>query len=294
MVICDDGSTDATAEIIEEFARTAPFPVRFIRNPEKLGTAKNFEKAISMCIGELIALSDQDDIWMPQRLARQAERMEQNLALGGVFSDAELIDDASRLIGKRLWSNIFFSPDDQKQFQAGHETDELLKRMVVTGATVMVRASVRPLFLPLPALWMHDCWIAFMLTIYSKLELMEEPLIRYRLHSNQQIGVESLSAARRLPLRKRLELGKREEPGKSLLAAQWLEILERHVNSAGDPKNEALLRSIRRRINFDRHRGDASTEKFSRTLRILRNAKNYQVYERGLKAMVRDILLIFI
>ena len=229
-MICDDGSTDTTAEIVEVFARTAPFPVRFIRNPENLGTAKNFEKAIGLCTGELIALSDQDDIWMPERLTHQAERFELDAALGGVFSDAELIDDASKPIGKRLWSNIFFSPDDRKRFQGGHKTDELLRRMVVTGATVMVRASVRPLFLPLPALWMHDCWIAFMLTIYSRLELMEEPLIRYRLHPNQQIGVESLSAARRLPLRKRLELGKREEPGKSLLAAQWLEILERRVN----------------------------------------------------------------
>lgn len=78
MVVCDDGATDATAEIIEKFARTAPFLVRFIRNSQNLGSTKNFENAIGLCTGDLIALSDQDDIWMREKLGRQAEMMERD------------------------------------------------------------------------------------------------------------------------------------------------------------------------------------------------------------------------
>ena len=63
LVISDDQSTDDTLRVIEEFAATAGFPVRLSVNEANLGIAKNFEKAISLCRGDLIFLSDQDDVW---------------------------------------------------------------------------------------------------------------------------------------------------------------------------------------------------------------------------------------
>jgi len=68
LVVTDDGSTDATLEILEEFSRTAPFEVRIFRNTERLGYADNFLLAVSHCRGQLIAFCDQDDIWLAQKL----------------------------------------------------------------------------------------------------------------------------------------------------------------------------------------------------------------------------------
>src|ERR1043166_3411462 len=68
LVISDDQSTDGTLRLIEEFAETAGFPVRVSVNESNLGTAKNFEKAISLCRGDVIMLSDQDDVWHSDRL----------------------------------------------------------------------------------------------------------------------------------------------------------------------------------------------------------------------------------
>jgi glycosyltransferase involved in cell wall biosynthesis len=68
LVITDDGSTDTTLQIVEEFARTAPFSVRLIRNESRLGYSDNFIKAASLCRGDLIALCDQDDIWLKRKL----------------------------------------------------------------------------------------------------------------------------------------------------------------------------------------------------------------------------------
>jgi len=68
LVITDDGSADATLQIVEEFARHAPFPIAVIRNESRLGYADNFMKAASLCTGDLIAFCDQDDIWMEQKL----------------------------------------------------------------------------------------------------------------------------------------------------------------------------------------------------------------------------------
>src|SRR5487761_1087652 len=145
MVICDDGSTDSTPEIVEDFARSVPFPVRFFRNPQNLGSTKNFEQAIGLCTGDLIALSDQDDIWLPEKLAHQAEMLERDPNLGGVFTDGILVDDNSKPIGKQLWASHSFTRREQRLFQRGKTLSVLLRKNVVTGATLMVRASVRPL-----------------------------------------------------------------------------------------------------------------------------------------------------
>src|SRR5262245_49520236 len=74
LVICDDRSSDNTVAIIERFALGAPFPVRWQVNATNLGSTKNFELAISRCHGDVIALSDQDDIWQRDKLA-QIERV---------------------------------------------------------------------------------------------------------------------------------------------------------------------------------------------------------------------------
>ena len=69
LIVCDDGSTDSTVSIIDTFSRRAPFPVVVVNNPRRLGYTANFLQAAQMCQGELIAFSDQDDEWLPQKLA---------------------------------------------------------------------------------------------------------------------------------------------------------------------------------------------------------------------------------
>jgi glycosyltransferase involved in cell wall biosynthesis len=69
MVVSDDGSNDGTIDILERFATSAPFPVRVYRNIKPLGYGDNFLKAASLCHGDLIAFSDQDDVWLENKLA---------------------------------------------------------------------------------------------------------------------------------------------------------------------------------------------------------------------------------
>jgi glycosyltransferase involved in cell wall biosynthesis len=294
LVVCDDGSTDTTGKIVEEFSRSVSFPVRFVRNAANLGSTKNFDQAIGLCTGDLIALSDQDDIWLPEKLARQAEVLQGDPAMGGVFTEGDLVDDQARPIGKKLWSSHSFTPQEQRSFQAGGTTSVLLKRNVVTGATLMLRSDLRPIFLPIPTGWVHDGWIAWMLTIYSKLGMIPEPLIQYRLHASQQVGVESLATSRSLPLMQRLEIDKREGPPRNRRAAQLLGQLERHLMVVDDPKSRAVLPALRNRINFYNHRGHEYTNVMMQLAYIFHNTRNYQRYEHGIKGMVRDILLIFI
>ncbi|SDY91484.1 glycosyltransferase [Nitrosomonas sp. Nm58] len=66
LVICDDCSTDRTEDIVRAFVNIAPFKVNFSVNEKRLGSTANFEKAICMCQGDIIALADHDDICYPQ------------------------------------------------------------------------------------------------------------------------------------------------------------------------------------------------------------------------------------
>ena len=95
LVVCDDGSTDRTLAILDSFAAAAPFPVR-IRNRTRLGTPKNFERAIGLTTGAIIALADQDDVWYPHKLKRLERELARSKRIGLVFSDADVVDDRLR------------------------------------------------------------------------------------------------------------------------------------------------------------------------------------------------------
>src|SRR5579862_5858669 len=162
LVVCDDASSDETTQILERFALSAPFPVRILRNERNLGPARNFEQAIRLCQGDLIALCDQDDYWHPNKLQVLSHRM-QDTNIGGAFSDAELMDVDSNPLGIRLSESIKFSLKEQLNWSKGGAASTLLKRNVVTGATFIFRSQFRSIFTPTPDYWMHDGWIAWML-----------------------------------------------------------------------------------------------------------------------------------
>lgn len=91
LVICDDNSTDSTVGIINEYLERNN-RVRLIRNEQNLVFVKNFEKAIKLCRGEYIALSDQDDIWTSDHLSKLLQELKTNDSIQLVCADAMLVD----------------------------------------------------------------------------------------------------------------------------------------------------------------------------------------------------------
>ena len=192
LVVCDDASTDATRSVLEAFAAQAPFPVRVVRNPERLGVSRNFAQAVQLCAGDVVALSDQDDRWLPNKLERLAAVFEQSRAVNAVFSDAELVNDHGQPVGQRLWESVGFAPGDQEAVRRGQAAPMLLRRNFVTGATLAVRADLRDVMFPIPPIWGHEQWMALLAATFGELRMIAEPLIQYRLHERQQIGLRPL------------------------------------------------------------------------------------------------------
>jgi len=188
VVICDDGSTDTTLDIAQEFAQTVPFKIRIFKNKQNLGSTKNFEHAIRLCEGDLIALSDQDDIWHPQKLAVLSALFKQDNTIGGVFSDGDILQEDLQLTGRTLWRSFSFDQKEQRRFRSGKCADVLLRRNVVTGMTLMFRSALRDKLLPIPGSWVHDGWLAFMLILHSRLHPCPECLVGYRTHERQSLG----------------------------------------------------------------------------------------------------------
>ncbi len=193
LVVCDDGSTDGTLALLGEYARIVPFSVKIRRNATRLGPGKNFEQAISLCGGEIIVLCDQDDIWRRDRLQTLEQVLQDNPDAGYAFSDAAIIDGRGRIIHPSLWAHLSFDAHRRALFCKGtaHQAEVLATRSVVTGATMALRASLKPLVLPVPDGWVHDEWI----TLSSSLKgvpgvLIEDPIVSYRLHRFQARGVQ--------------------------------------------------------------------------------------------------------
>lgn len=187
LIVCDDRSTDKTVQLLEAFARIAPFPVRIHVNPANLGSTMNFDRAMRLCTGSLIAFCDQDDIWHSTRLSACAEAFQHDPRLELVFSNGQLIDEAGTQIPGRLWDKFTFDPAIRKRIQHG-DMLPLVRYRFVTGATVMFRSHLREYVCPAAGEWLHDGWIAAFAACLGGVGFLDEPLIRYRIHPQQQIG----------------------------------------------------------------------------------------------------------
>jgi glycosyltransferase involved in cell wall biosynthesis len=199
--VFDDGSTDATGRILATFAPMAPFPVH-LHAGQQIGPARNFARAIAHCTGDLIALSDQDDLWMPDRLARAEEAITGRPGAVMSFSDAELIDASDRASKRRLWRSIGLRrrtleaiPDDALA--------AMLRRSVVTGCTMTFHRSVLEVGLPFPPTrtLRHDRWLAMCAAATGRIVPLPVPLVAYRLHPGQHTGLGRLGRRGRPPRR---------------------------------------------------------------------------------------------
>jgi len=187
LVICDDASTDSTGDIVREFARRAPFVVRFLQH-ERMGSTRNFELAIAECRGDIIFLCDQDDVWYPNKMETIEAVFINKPETGAVFTDADVVDENLQPLGSRLWKYFRFRPKEQAQVEAGDAFSVLLRHPVATGATMAFRSSFRDFLLPMPPTW-HDAWIALLIGTTSHLLALSAPLIAYRQHGHNQVGV---------------------------------------------------------------------------------------------------------
>lgn len=190
VVVCDDGSTDSTLEMLEDFRARSSFPVRIVRNEQNLGRTKNFEKCVGLCSGDFIALSDFDDAWYPNKLDVLSQALERDDQAGFACSNADLMDGDGNRVAGTLYRSLGFLFFPGTTFPAKVDVPMLMKMNVATGSAMMIRASIRKYGLPISSQWVQDAWIALKSAFAGNHGIaVDDRLMKYRLHSGQLSGV---------------------------------------------------------------------------------------------------------
>lgn len=188
VVVCDDGSTDNTLEILEIWAKTVSFSVRIIRNETNLGYAQNFGKAVSLCTCDVIFFSDQDDIWEPEKIEKMTDIFENEPEICLIVSDGYIIDENDqRQTGGIQETNQLWFYDEPATFCVVHPS---LEDCYPQGCASAIRASLKSVFLPVPPHWSHDTWLQVTYHLYADRcgKVISESLFSYRRHSGNTMG----------------------------------------------------------------------------------------------------------
>ena len=287
VVICDDGSSDSTVEAVESFiaAYSGPTAFRIAYTDRAGGVRANFERAIKACTGDLIALSDQDDMWRSDRLAVAADMLGSRPELLAVHSDARIVDAAGEPTGETLLGSLYVSAGEREAIHAGRATPVLVRRNVVTGATLMFRRELLESAFPLGQFWVHDEWLAAIAASLGGLELIELPLIDYRIHRANAIGVAAPTLRNRL---RQLRVPRADRYRG--LAARSQEIVNR-LEAIGAPQEVLVL--AHRKLSFELKRASYPSGRLRRVYPVLCNATRGQyakLSSQGHVDIVRDLV----
>ncbi len=300
MIVVDDSSSDDTVDTIRRFARTAPFPVTLVSQPGHTGTCRTFSEGLKRASGDVVLICDQDDVWMPEKVSIMAERMAEHPDAMLAISDAVLIDASDRRIGGSRWRVSGLGPT-QRRTMATDPLGQLMARQVVSGCTAGIRSALIDAILPfpedlhpaLPAM-MYDRWISLAAAAAGPVVVIEERLIEYRIHPEQQIGIPALPLRRLLPqtaLRAGQFMARRgERIGRYEYHRVHLSEIQKRLEHSGLGSGESNLR-IRMAMEHLEQRIKATRSRFpTAAFRHYLNEDGYRRFSLGAAAAASDWL----
>ncbi len=288
LVVCDDCSNDNTISILESFAASAHFPINIYINRNNLGTGRNFARALNLCTGDIIAFSDQDDVWLPHKLEKIEQTFIHNPNISYVISDAIIVDDNLQPLGYTIWEHRKFSRYWQNQFERGNELDVFLRLTITTGMVTAIRDHIRHFCDPLDFI-NHDSWYIPLAAVFDHHgALIKEPLVKHRQHSTQQYG------ASKLPFKRRLKRAFKNNLKSINRDIKLLESLLSYIdNSKHDTQLINLLISkLNEKCNHLHTRSIINNNnRYSRLPKIFREIKRKRYFKYGSwKNIIIDIL----
>jgi glycosyltransferase involved in cell wall biosynthesis len=221
IIICDDGSTDQTLSILNRI--TDP-RVKIFRNSTNIGLVDNFFKAISLSTGKYIALSDQDDYWLPIKIEELILNIGDNLL---IYCDSAFTHENGDLMDRNLSENRrMYSGDDNRVFA-------IPKLGFLFGHTLLFKSELKTKILPYPAIY-HDFWIGFVASSEGSIIYLNEALVHYRQHDS------SATNSQRLILHPNHKKNKKEEE-----LREWISFLNKYQGG----KNKNFFTDFLRYLN---------------------------------------------
>ena len=197
LTVSDDGSTDGTAAILDEYA--AKYPDRIARycSGRRFGGARgHFLHLMSRCDAPYMLFCDQDDVWLPEKVGAMIEALLR--AESGdpdvpalVFSDLTPVDEDMRPIAASMMAY-------QNQRTDGLDYRSLLMQNVVTGGAMGCNRALARLAGDVAGetdILMHDGWLAALAARFGRVAYIPKPLHLYRQHGNNSVGAQNVRSA---------------------------------------------------------------------------------------------------
>jgi len=177
IIAIDDGSTDRTVGILREYA-ARDSRIKVIINEQNLGFVRNFEKGCSLSKGRWIALCDQDDYWLPEKVEKMVH------AIGDypmIYCDSDLCGPELQPMGTKI--------SDLVHYQSFDDCRQLCVFSRMYGHATLITRSLFDKASPFRKEVPHDGWLAYHATLYGGVKYLPEVLVKYRQHAGNVFGV---------------------------------------------------------------------------------------------------------
>jgi len=286
VVVSDDASTDATvARVRSAFAAHPGAPrLTLLQNAVALGVTRNFEQAIAACSGEIVVLSDQDDIWHANRVELTVAAFADPAVLL-VHGDATLVDAAGERLADSLFESYAVDAPTRFELASARGFELLLHRNLVTGATAAIRREVAEGARPYPESWVHDEWLAVAAAARGRIAPLPESLIDYRQHGGNEIGAVRVNF--------RAKLSRLTAPGyvRNRRLLERAEALAERAGSLGVVEADRIA-AVADKVQHERVRSGLSVHRALRIVPVLRELRTgrYGRYGGGLQDVARDLI----
>jgi glycosyltransferase involved in cell wall biosynthesis len=195
LIISDDASDDGTVADAGRFAQIAPFSVRVVAHTPS-GITANYLHALAQSTGDIIVFADQDDVWLPEKLAVIEQAFQASPHIAIVSTDSKIVDDQLRPSGKTLRGDASKSARLASQVNAGADVEHVIRGLPLLAHTLAIRSECRTSILnkPLiPAEWWFESWVSSVALSIGRLALVPEAVTLYRQHTMQVAGAPKAS-----------------------------------------------------------------------------------------------------
>ena len=186
----DDGSSDGTVEVLHQYAERFPDRFQLMSTSLATGSAKrNFLLLMKASSADYICFADQDDVWLPHKVSRTKQAMDQLESEWGrrgpllVFSDLHLVDERLKVLYESFWTHMKIDPDRINRIP------ELMVQSVVTGCTAMLNRAMLDLAVRMPEeAFMHDRWVGLLASFMGRSGIVRTQTVLYRQHAHNVLG----------------------------------------------------------------------------------------------------------
>lgn len=202
LIARDDGSGDDTPAILRAFQARHPARTTIVEDRDgQLGVIGNFARLLRVATADYVAFCDQDDVWIPAKLALELAKMHDLEGQHGpttpllVFSDLIVVDADLRTVAPSFWKYQGVRPAQCSAL------NKVVLGNVVTGCTTLMNRPLVDRSLPIPQqATMHDWWVALVAAAFGHVDYVPQGTVLYRQHDGNVIGAQAASRSN-LPAR---------------------------------------------------------------------------------------------